>query len=148
MGDNMITRKATAAWKGSLKGGQGVLSAGPEMVDRLFDHESRFGQGRGINPEEMMGAALAGCFCMALAHAIEEAGYEPEGVEASAEVLLDESKPEIAGIRLWTTGSVPGLGQDEFDRLAELAARSCPIAKALASLQIAVETAMLTPASS
>ena len=87
-------------------------------------------------------------FRTAMAHAIEEAGYEPEGVEASAEVLLDESKPEIAGIRLWTTGSVPGLGQDEFDRLAELAARSCPIAKALASLQIAVETAMLTPASS
>jgi len=141
----IITKKAGAAWKGPLENGRGVLSAGPEMTDRLFDYNSRFGEGRGVNPEEMIGAALAGCFCMALAHAIGEAGYEPEGIEASAEVMLDESQPAIAAIRLKTTGSVPGLAQEEFDRLAEETMHSCPVAKALAGTELSVETAMLTP---
>ena len=141
----MIVKRATAAWKGSLANGQGVLSAGPEMAERLFDRESRFGQGRGVNPEELLGAALAGCFCMALTHAIEEAGFEPEGVEAAAEVSLDEARGEIAGIRLKTTGNVPGLDQDEFNALAEETADSCIIAKALAGVEVTVEPAMLTP---
>lgn len=141
----MVTRKATAAWKGSLAEGQGVLSAGPEMAERLFDRESRFGQGRGVNPEELLGAALAGCFCMALTDAIEEAGYEPAGVEATAEISLDESKPEITGIRLKTTGSVPELGQEEFEALAEQTVQSCIVARALAGVEVTVEPAMLTP---
>ncbi|MBE0537487.1 MAG: OsmC family peroxiredoxin [Phycisphaerae bacterium] len=141
----MITKRATAAWKGTLADGQGVLSAGPEMADRLFDRESRFGQGRGVNPEELIGAALAGCFCMALAHAIEEEGYEPDGVEAVAEIMLEESAPEIAGIRLKTTGSIPGLSQQEFERLAEQTAQSCVVARALSAIEVTVEPAMLTP---
>ncbi len=141
----MIVRKAHAAWKGTLMDGRGVLSVGPEMTDRLFDRESRFGDGRGVNPEEMIGAALAGCFCMALSHAIEQAGYHPDGIEAAAEVMLDEDQPEINSIRLKTTGSIPDLSQDEFNRLAQQTASSCPVARALASTEITVETAMLTP---
>lgn len=143
----MIERKATASWEGTLEDGYGVMSAGPELTAQKFSFDSRFGDAKGLNPEEMIGAALAGCFSMALTKTIQEGGHQPEKIETFAEVSLDDSEPRIASIKLKTNGKVPGLAEDKFRYMAEQTGKSCPVAKALSGVEITVEPTMLAAAS-
>ena len=103
-----------------------------------YSFKSRFEAGTGTNPEELIGAAHAACFSMALAHGLEEAGYAPESIETSAKVTIEPADDgfAITGIHLDTRGTVPDIEESEFLRHAEIAKDNCPVSKALAATKI------------
>jgi len=137
----MVTRDAQAGWNGDLKNGKGKLQvAGKDMP---FSFASRFEQGEGTNPEELIGAAHAGCFSMAFSNILAKAGHEPESVHTRAEVHLDTDKGAIIKIVLRTKGTVPGIDQATFKEHAETAKANCPISKSLANIEIILGEAVL-----
>lgn len=138
-----IISKASASWQGSLKGGRGAMK--PEHSDEApFSLTSRFEGARGSNPEELVGAALAGCFSMALAGALGRAGSEPVSVNTSAEVSLDkvEGGFSISKIVLTTVATVPGLDPAAFDKIAHETKKTCPVSKALAGTTIELKASL------
>jgi osmotically inducible protein OsmC len=136
----MPQRKGSAEWKGGLKGGRGSLALGSGAFEGRYSFGSRFEEGAGTNPEELIGAAHAACFSMALAAALEKAGHDPVRVATTARVDLDMSKgPRIATITLETEAEVPGIGSDEFQQLAEGAKANCPVSKALTGVDIRLD---------
>lgn len=140
-----ITRHATARWEGDLKSGQGRLST-PQSG--LFDgtrygFNTRFGDEKGTNPEELIAAAHAGCFAMALSAKLTEAGHAPTRLDARADVELTmEGGPNISRIRLHVQGEVPGLEAERFQQIADDAKRNCPVSKALSSVPIELEATL------
>lgn len=107
-----------------------------------FSFHSRFEDGEATNPEELIGAAHAGCFSMALSNMLAEAGHAPDSVETTADVtleMLEDGGPTITTIHLTTKGSVPGLNEDEFQDFAEKAKAGCPVSKALAGTDITLD---------
>jgi len=133
----MATRTANAKWEGKLQEGSGEMALGSGAFRGPFTFKSRFADGEGTNPEELLGAAYAGCFSMALSLALEQAGHEPESVETTAEVHLNPADGggfEIGRIELATRGRVPGVEAQEFTRLAEETKAGCIVAKALAAV--------------
>lgn len=141
----MPIRRAEASWEGSLRWGQGqmrVPHALPSDRDRLpYSFDSRFRRGEGGNPEEMMGAALAGCYSMALAHQLTLRGFPPKNIWTRARVHLDENASNgfsITSIELETMGDVPAVGTLGFEEEAERALGICPIAKAMETIPIRV----------
>jgi osmotically inducible protein OsmC len=136
----MPHRKGSAEWKGGLKDGRGTLSLGSGAFEGSYSFGSRFEEGRGTNPEELIGAAHAACFSMALAAALGKAGYQPKRVATTARVDLDMSEgPRIATITLDTEAEVPGIDAEEFQKQAEGAKLNCPVSKALAGVDIRLE---------
>ena len=136
----MPHRKGSAEWKGGLKDGRGTLSLGSGAFEGNYSFGSRFEEGRGTNPEELIGAAHAACFSMALAAALGKAGYQPKRVATTARVDLDMSEgPRIATITLDTEAEVPGIDAEEFQKQAEGAKLNCPVSKALAGVDIRLE---------
>ncbi len=131
-----IRRKAFASWKGTLKGGAGRFSAGG--LSGAFDFHSRFEDGEGTNPEELLGAALASCFSMALSSNLEKAGAEPELVETEAEVVLDRLSDgwTIVKVILSTKVRASGIDYESLRKLAEETKRTCPIGKALMAIPV------------
>jgi osmotically inducible protein OsmC len=131
-------------WTGDLRGGEGTIETGSGTVSATYSAASRFSDGAGTNPEELIAAAHAGCFSMALTLAIGEAGHEPQSVETDAKVHLRKAGEgfEIHKIELETVGTVPGLDADEFAELADLAKRECPVSKALAGPEITLEATL------
>lgn len=137
-----ISRKATARWEGDLKSGNGVLNtpASGLMQDTGYGFNSRFGDGKGTNPEELIAAAHAGCFSMALANALAEAGHRADSVETRAEVDLSmDGGPTLSAIRLFTHAKVPGIDEVKFRELADDAKRNCPVSKALSAVPVTLE---------
>jgi len=133
----MPQSRGSAEWKGGLKDGRGSLSLGSGAFEGSYSFGSRFEGGKGTNPEELIGAAHAACFSMALAAALGKAGHEPKRVTTTAKVDLDMSDgPKIATITLDTEAEVPGIGEDEFQKQAEGAKQNCPVSKALAGVDI------------
>ncbi|HYO45793.1 MAG TPA: OsmC family protein [Gemmatimonadota bacterium] len=133
----MPQRSGSAEWKGGLKDGRGSLSLGSGAFEGSYSFGSRFEQEKGTNPEELIGAAHAACFSMALAAALGKAGHEPKRVTTTAQVELDMSDgPKIATITLDTEAEVPGIDEDEFQKEAERAKQNCPVSKALAGVDI------------
>ena len=132
----MATRNGNAEWKGDLKNGSGDLTVGNGVFSGQYSFTSRFEEGEGTNPEELIAAAHASCFSMALANILAEAGHSPESVRTTAKVHLrvTDAGPAIARIDLETVGRVPGLDQDHFTRHAEEAKAGCPVSKALAGV--------------
>lgn len=129
-----ISRYATARWEGDLKNGQGSLStpASGLMDNTGYGFNSRFGDGRGTNPEELIAAAHAGCFTMFLSNVLAEAGHVATRLETRCEVdLSTEGGPSLSQIRLKLEAEVPGIAEDEFQRLAGDARDNCPVSKAL-----------------
>jgi osmotically inducible protein OsmC len=128
-------RYATAHWEGDLKSGQGRMST-PQSG--LFDgtrysFNSRFGDEKGSNPEELLAAAHAGCFSMALSFMLQNAGHTASRIDTRAEVLMETSPgPHAVGVHLKVEASVPGLTADEFAGIADNAKQNCVISKALA----------------
>ena len=138
----MPTRSADAHWKGDLTNGSGHMSVESGAFSGAFSFHSRFEDGEATNPEELIGAAHAGCFSMALSNMLAEAGHAPDSVETTADVtleMLEDGGPTITTIHLTTKGSVPGLNEDEFQDFAEKAKAGCPVSKALAGTDITLD---------
>lgn len=137
----MPARNADAEWKGSLADGKGTMRFGSGAFEGAYSARSRFEEGTGTNPEELIGAAHAGCFSMQLSHLLAESGHVPERVHTTAEVHLGQvdGAPAITGIDLRTEGTVPGLDQAAFGEHAEAAKAGCPVSKALAAVDITLE---------
>jgi lipoyl-dependent peroxiredoxin len=133
----MPKRKADASWEGSLQEGQGTMRMASGSYEGPYSFQSRFEEGDGTNPEELIAAAHAGCFSMALSGDLGRAGHEPESVETTATVHIEkvEGGFAIKRIELDTRARVPGLDDDEFQQIAEGAKQNCPVSKALAAVE-------------
>jgi lipoyl-dependent peroxiredoxin len=132
----MATRNGSAEWRGDLKGGSGTVKVGDGVFEGNYSFSSRFEEGEGTNPEELIAAAHAGCFAMALSLILTEADHRPESIKAEARVhlrIVDEL-PTIAKIDLEVTGSVPGLDKEAFNAYAEKAKDGCVVSRALAGV--------------
>lgn len=134
----MPKRKAKATWNGDLKNGKGHMSFGSGAFEGAYSFKSRFEEGTGTNPEELIGAAHAGCFSMALSADLAEGGYDPESVSTNANVSLEivDGDPAITTIVLNVKANVPGIDEDTFKEFAEGAQKNCPVSKALSGVNI------------
>jgi osmotically inducible protein OsmC len=131
----MAVRTATAEWKGTLKEGNGVMHLPNLNYEGPFTWASRFSDGKGTNPEELLGAAHAGCFSMFLSALITKAGFTPTRVHTTAQVHITDG-PTISLIELNCEAEVPGLSAEAFAEHAEAAKKGCPVSKALAGPEI------------
>ena len=129
----MPTRKASAAWEGGLRGGKGSFKAESGLVGGTYGFGSRFEQAPGSNPEELLAAAHAACFSMALSAGLERAGKTPARVETKASATFEKVGDawRITKMKLVTRGKVPGLDQAGFAKAAEDAKNGCPVSNAL-----------------
>ena len=132
----MATRNGSATWKGNLQDGSGRLTVGNGSWEGGYSFSSRFEEGEGTNPEELLAAGHAACFSMALSNIMAGEGHEPRSVSTTARVHLRnvDGAPTIAKIELETEGDVPGLDEDGFRELAEQAKADCPVSRALAGV--------------
>ena len=132
----MTIREAEAHWAGSLKEGAGRLRLGSGVFEGAYSFPSRFENGPGTNPEELIAAAHAGCFTMALSFILGEAGHVPERIHTVAKMHLGATAagPTLTRIELETEGSVPGLADDQFQTFAETAKKTCLVSRALAGV--------------
>jgi osmotically inducible protein OsmC len=132
----MATRNGSAEWKGDLKGGGGTVTVGDGVFEGQYSFSSRFEEGEGTNPEELIAAAHASCFAMALSLLLSEEGHAPDSVRARAGVQLRivNELPTIARIELEVEGAVPGIDEDAFRSYAEQAKVGCPVSRALAGV--------------
>jgi len=137
----MATRKAYAKWEGNLKKGKGLVEFGDGAFAQPYSFSSRFEKGKGTNPEELIAAAHAACFSMALSHLLSEAGYDPKKIYTTASVHLEKTEQgfEIAAIDLRTEAEVDGIEEEAFREHAETAKENCPVSKALAGCEIRLE---------
>jgi lipoyl-dependent peroxiredoxin len=132
----MATRTADANWNGTLTEGSGTMEFGGGAFSGAYSAKSRFEEGEGTNPEELIAAAHAGCFSMALSLGLEQAGHPSESVQTTADVHLTPADGgfEISRIDLQTRARVPGIDAGEFQRVAEATKQGCPVSKALAAV--------------
>ena len=140
----MIDRKADARWEGNLREGRGTIRLGSGAFEGPYSFGTRFEGAVGTNPEELLGAAHAGCFTMALSLMLTKAGHPPASLETTAMVHLDKVGEgfAITGIDLVTRGRVPGQTSEEFQRLAEDAKTNCIISKALAGVPMKLQATL------
>src|SRR5437588_9999248 len=134
----MTIRTGSAVWEGTLKDGKGTMKLGSGAFEGPFSFLSRFENGKGTNPEELIGAAEAGCFSMALSFNLEKAGHPANKINTTAEVKLEPSGGgfKITSINLTTEADVPGIDQAAFNEQAELTKKTCPVSVALSGTQI------------
>jgi osmotically inducible protein OsmC len=130
----MPERHAEATWNGNLRDGSGHMNMESGSYEGAYTFASRFEEDEGTNPEELIAAAHAGCFSMALAADLGREGYDPEAVDTTANVTLDGDEGAIVRIELVTEASVPGISNDEFQEIAAGAKQNCPVSKALAGV--------------
>ncbi len=128
----MATRKASAVWKGGIKDGGGTISTETGVLkDAPYGFKSRFENGKGTNPEELIGAAHAGCFSMALSLMLGNEGMTPEKIETQAEIALEKVGEgfEITSSHLNVVAKIPGADQARFEQIANKAKEGCPVSK-------------------
>ena len=137
----MPIRNASAEWVGSVKEGQGIVRLGSGAFEGKYNFSSRFEEGVGTNPEELIGAAHAGCFSMAFSSGLGKAGYEPVEIRTDAKVHieLEDAGFRITKIELYTVADVPGIEQDVFQEIAQDAKNNCPVSVALAVPEIVLD---------
>ena len=138
----MAVRTSTAEWKGTLKEGGGTMRLGSGSYEGPYTYASRFESGSGTNPEELVGAAHAGCFSMFLAALLTGAGFTPKRIATTAKVHLDEG-PKITLIELSTQVEVPGLTDADLQKHAEIAKKNCPVSMALAGPEIRLQAQLV-----
>ena len=138
----MAVRSAQATWNGTLKEGNGTLKVGSGFFEGPFTFASRFEEGKGTNPEELIGAAHAGCYSMFLSALLTNAGFKPTSINTTATVYLGAG-PTITKIELNTEADVPGLDEATFAEKAAAAKQGCPVSKALASVEIELTARLL-----
>ena len=131
----MTTRTSSAEWKGTLKEGAGTMKLASGAYEGPFTFASRFESGKGTNPEELIGAAHAGCYSMFLSALLSKEGFTPTRIATTATVHLTEG-PTISLIELVTEAEVPGLSQEVFQEKAAAAKAGCPVSKVLAATEI------------
>src|SRR5215203_1774592 len=131
----MPTRTANARWNGSLQEGDGTMRMASGAYEGPYSFQSRFEEGEGTNPEELIAAAHAGCFSMALSGELGRAGHEPESVETTATVHIDKADSgfKFTRIELDTEARVPGIQEADFQQAAEAAKQRCPVSQPLAA---------------
>lgn len=141
----MITRTASAVWKGNLVKGKGKMKFGSGAFEGAYSFTSRFEDGAGTNPEELIGAAHAGCFSMALSNMLAEAGFTPKRVATKAAVKMDKVGGgfQIVRIELTTEANVPGIDEATFMKHAQAAKAGCPVSQALASVEITLDAKLV-----
>jgi osmotically inducible protein OsmC len=139
----MPVRKSEAVWRGTLKQGSGKMRLASGLYEGPYTYSSRFEEAAGTNPEELVGAALAGCFSMFLASLLSDNGYPPDSVHTTASVHLGAG-PTITKIELDCEASVPGVDDARFQELAAQAKAACPVSKALAAVPEMLMTARLS----
>jgi osmotically inducible protein OsmC len=127
----MPVRTSEATWKGDLRHGSGDMIVGDGLYQGAYSFASRFQTGEGTNPEELLAAAQAGCYSMALSNDLAQDGFEPERVHSAASVHLEDG--EISLIEIEVDADVPGIDEDVFLEFAEDAKTSCPVSEALES---------------
>jgi osmotically inducible protein OsmC len=130
----MAVRKSEATWKGTLREGSGTVKLASGAYEGPFTYASRFEEGKGTNPEELIGAAHAGCFSQFLAALLTKAEFPPTSIQTSATVHLGAG-PTINKIELVTKAEVPGINADQFAELANQAKANCPVSKALSAVE-------------
>lgn len=137
----MATKSAEAKWEGDLKTGKGNVKVESGAFESQYTFASRFENGKGTNPEELIGAAHAGCYSMALSNELASAGHNPKSVETKAEVVLEmkDEGPEITTVRLISKANVPGIEKDAFMKIANGAKEGCPVSKVLAGAKITLD---------
>jgi osmotically inducible protein OsmC len=129
-----MKKTASAKWKGGIKGGEGSISSGSGVLkDAPYGFNARFEDGPGTNPEELLGAAHAGCFSMALSLQLGEAGMVPQSIETTATVTLDKSDGgfSITAVHLDVRARIPGAEKQAFEKAANAAKEGCPVSKVL-----------------
>jgi osmotically inducible protein OsmC len=136
----MAVRSAEAEWKGTLREGQGSMKLGSGAYEGRYSFASRFESGTGTNPEELIGAAHAGCFSMALSAGLGKAGFNPTRIHTTAKVHLEKVGEAfgITRIELETEAQIPGIDAKTFQEHAEGAKKNCPVSKALAGAEISL----------
>ena len=142
----MAARTGSAEWRGDLKGGAGTVKVGDGVFEGNYSFASRFEEGDGTNPEELIAGAHAACYSMALSGMLATDGHVPESVTTTAKVHLRniDGAPTIARIDLETEGVVPGIDAAQFQSFAEQAKAGCPVSRALAGVPEIVVTARLS----
>ncbi|HWX95761.1 MAG TPA: OsmC family peroxiredoxin [Solirubrobacteraceae bacterium] len=141
----MNARNGSAEWHGSVESGSGTVIVGDGVFEGAYSYDSRFAEGEGTNPEQLIAAAHAACFTMALSNALGAAGYVPETLRTNARVQLRniDGAPTLTRIDLETKGDVPGIDEPGFQRQAEQAKANCPVSRALAGIPEIVLSAEL-----
>jgi len=142
----MPDRNASAVWEGNLKDGKGSMKLGSGAYEGAYSFISRFDSGAGgTNPEELIGAAHAGCFSMAFAHALAEAGHTAKRVATKAKVSLVKGADgfRIESIHLTCEGNVPGIDEKKFKEISEAAKTGCPVSKALTGVKITLDAKLV-----
>lgn len=135
-----MKRTATAVWKGTGKEGKGVLTSQSKVLESTaYSFHSRFEDGKGTNPEELIAAAHAGCFCMKLSFNLSNAGFNPDTLDAECTISLEDGSITKSHIRL--KAKVDGISQSKFDELVKDAEKNCPISKLL-STNIVVDSTL------
>lgn len=139
----MATRNANAVWTGTLKEGKGTMKFG--TYEGAYTWSSRFEDGQGTNPEELLGAAHAGCFSMALSSNLGKNGFTPKTIQTQAQVTLEviDGKSKITKIHLTTEAVVPEISNEKFQEIAALVKEGCPVSAALASTPITLTAKLL-----
>jgi len=140
----MPVRTSEATWRRSLQDGSGTMRLGSGAFEGSYSFKSRMEDGPGTNPEELIGAAHAGCFSMAFANGLTQAGHKPEVIRTTASVHFDKGDKGwgISRIDLATEGNVPGIDEATFKRLADDAKQNCPVSKALAATPITLSATL------
>jgi osmotically inducible protein OsmC len=133
----MPDRNASASWRGTLPEGDGTMRLGSGSYEGAYSARSRFEEGDGTNPEELLGAALAGCFSMALSGNLGRAGFDPRSVDTDAKVTIERDGDgfTITKIRLETAASVEGIEDQRFQEIAETTKETCPVSRALGAVE-------------
>jgi len=141
----MAIRTSEAEWQGDLKGGRGTMKLGSGAFEGQYSFSSRMEEGAGTNPEELIAAAHAGCFSMALSFALSQAGHPPSRIHTTAKVHFGPAAGgfAISRIDLQTEGSVPGIDAAAFEKAAEGAKQNCPVSKALKAVEITLTTKLV-----
>ncbi|MEX0810695.1 MAG: OsmC family protein [Chitinophagales bacterium] len=140
----MPTRKAQAQWNGGLKNGKGNMKFESGAFSGQYSFSSRFEDGTGTNPEELIAAAHAGCFSMALSAELEKADFNPKSVSTQAHVKLEKQGEGfgISNIKLVSEAEIPEIDNDKFQELANGAKKNCPVSQALKSVNIELEATL------
>src|SRR5437016_14406458 len=145
---NMAKRTASAVWEGTLREGTGKVKLGSGAFEGQYSFASRFESGTGTNPEELIGAAHAGCFSMALAAGLTKAGFNPTRINTTAAVSLEKVGEgfKITTIELNTEAEIPNIDENTFLEQAETAKKNCPVSQALAGTQISLNAKLVKSA--
>lgn len=141
----MAVRMSQATWEGDIQNGRGEMRLGGGAFEGMYSFKSRFENGAGTNPEELLAAAHAGCFSMALSGALTKAGFAPTRIDTQAKVHLEKHAEgfQIPRVELMTEAEVPGIDEQEFQHQAETAKITCPVSKLFGSAEISLEAKLV-----